>query len=260
MTDSVLIQKYIDKYKLSAETQIYYTDGSKMENGESTGIGIVDQELEEGYQSSINPKCSIYTAELLGIEMALGLVLDKRVTEDILILTDSRSACETVKNNELSVYKHESTLRIREKVNLIQERNNKSNKVIIAWIPGHKNILGNEDEIAKEATTKKMDSRIKVPLGDWKSVNKEREWLRTVGAVEKIGALKGRKYFQEMFEKEKKKPWFYQWEEERGFITMINRLRANHMNVKESLHRKGYIEEGKCDCGGGTESVEHLIF
>lgn len=87
-----------------------------MEEGESTGVGIVRQELENGYQISINKKCSVFTAELLEIEMALGLVLDEGVTEDVLILTDSKSACKAIKNNEILVYKHELVLKIRKKI------------------------------------------------------------------------------------------------------------------------------------------------
>lgn len=105
-----------------------------------------------------------------------------------------------------------------------------------------------------------MDTRIKVSLGDWRGVNKEREWSRTMEIVKRIGVTKGRKYFKDMFQRKRKKPWFYEWEEERGSITMVNRLRANHMNVKESLHRKGYIDEIDCDCGAGVKSIQHLVF
>lgn len=63
-----------------------------------------------------------------------------------------------------------------------------------------------------------------------------------------------------MFRKDTRKPWFYEVKEERSYVTSVNRMRANHTNVKKSLQRKGYIEEVNCDCGAGIEDVEHLIF
>lgn len=52
-------------------------------------------------------------------DMALKIAIEERVTDDILILTDSRSAVESIQSNEMSVYKHEIALRIKEKVNQI---------------------------------------------------------------------------------------------------------------------------------------------
>lgn len=42
-------------------------------------------------------------------------------------------------------------------------------------MPGHSGIEGNEDAdgMAKEATRECKDERIKVPIGDWRSLNKE---------------------------------------------------------------------------------------
>lgn len=167
---------------------------------------------------------------------------------------------EAIVNNELSVYKSEVTMKIRDKITRIQEESDYKNRIVVAWIPG-KGIQGNEDadDIAKEATLDEelMDIRVKVPLGDWKCIIEEREWDRTTEQVERTGRVKGRTYFQNMFRKEKRKPWFHGLEEERGFVTTVNRMKANHINVKESLQRKGYIEEANCDC---VENLDHLIF
>lgn len=67
MDDKTLIKKFTNKYNLSDKTKIFYTDGSKTDIGSFTGIGIVRQDSEEGFQININKKCSVYTAELLGI-------------------------------------------------------------------------------------------------------------------------------------------------------------------------------------------------
>lgn len=264
ISDEDLISRILEKHEVKGETEILFTDGSKTEQGRSTGIGIIVKGEEEGFQLSINKRCSVYSAELLGIELALGIVKDRGTTGNVLILSDSKSAVETIGNNDLTVYKNEAALKIRKMIYNLQEegslKNNK--KIVIAWIPGHSGIIGNEDadEIAKEATMETMDDRIKVPLGDWRSINKETEIEKNNKSIEEIGRWKGKKYFDVMHSREGRKPWFNKMNEARSYVTMINRMRANHTNVRESLQRKGYIEENHCDCGAGIEDLEHLIF
>lgn len=39
---------------------------------------------------------------------------------------------------------------------------------------------------------------------------------------------------------------------------VINRLRANHYNLHESLERKGYIEKTERECGAVRQDVQHV--
>lgn len=97
MKDSELVQQFCDKYELSEFCNIIYTDRSKQKENRSVGVGIVI-ELQEAQSISIDKRCSIYTAELLAIEKALGYIEDKGCKEDVLILTDSQSACKDLLN------------------------------------------------------------------------------------------------------------------------------------------------------------------
>lgn len=47
---------------------------------------------------------------------------------------------------------------------------------------------------------------------------------------------------------------------ERGMCTMINRLRANHYNLNESLERKGYIQDPGCTCEARLQDIYHIVF
>lgn len=71
-------------------------------------------------------------------------------------------------------------------------------------------------------------------------------WERTKERIEAEGRYKGTKYFNEYYGKEKKKPWFNKINLPRGLVCMINRLRANHYNLNESLWRKEYIGNSRC--------------
>lgn len=48
--------------------------------------------------------------------------------------------------------------------------------------------------------------------------------------------------------------------EERRFITFINRIRANHYNLNASLARKEYVTNEKCDCDYEREDIDHVIW
>lgn len=80
-----LIQKFREKYKLEKDTYVTYTDASKMITGKSVGIEVVIGEEETAYKMSINPKCSVFTGEIIGIENALYNIVDKNIDRDILI-------------------------------------------------------------------------------------------------------------------------------------------------------------------------------
>lgn len=47
----------------------------------------------------------------------------------------------------------------------------------------------------------------------------------------------------------------------RKYTVSINRLRANHYNLKNSLWRKGYIDHPLCNCGNTTrKDIDHTTF
>lgn len=82
--------------------------------------------------------------------------------------------------------------------------------------------------MAKEATEKIADIRIKVPCKDWHFKFKEEMKLRTKRRIEAEGKSKGKKFYELYYNENKKSTWFKKLDIERGLCTMINRLRANH--------------------------------
>lgn len=106
MSDEEFIKRFKEKYKLKDNVGIIYTDASKIKENISTGIGIVIDGEEIGYNSSIDIKCSVFTGELIAIEKALGYILENDWDKDVLILSDSQAA---IKNCKLSFYKSETT-------------------------------------------------------------------------------------------------------------------------------------------------------
>lgn len=91
-----------------------YTNASKMEGGKSVGIGVVVGKEEIAYELSINPKYTVFSGELIAIENSLYNIFDKNVDKDVLILTDSRSSVEAIKNNKMSAHTAKATLNIKD--------------------------------------------------------------------------------------------------------------------------------------------------
>ncbi|KYN36536.1 hypothetical protein ALC56_09107 [Trachymyrmex septentrionalis] len=69
-----------------------------------------------------------------------------------------------------------------------------------------------------------------------------------------------RQYFTRYYRKMRKKSWFYKMSRERYYVTLINKLRANHFNLNKSLARKGIIESARCECSNDSESLEHYLW
>lgn len=125
-------------------TGIIYTDGSKKKNtGQSTGAAFIFEEEEQGFYLSINRRSTIFIAEVVAITKGIQKYEEKDTKKDnILILTDSMSAIKNIENNEITTYKNTYIMEARKRIYEIKKRKNR--KVILAWIPAHIGITGNE--------------------------------------------------------------------------------------------------------------------
>ncbi|XP_071634789.1 uncharacterized protein [Temnothorax longispinosus] len=258
--DAQLIEKIKNTHGLEEGFTIIYTDGSKKKGGKSLGASVVIEEQEEAYNISISKNCSTFTAEAIAIKAALEIMeneADNR-PRDIAILSDAKAVLLAINNNHLSVYKNRYISEIRERhYRLCKE---KKKRIFYVWIPSHVGISGNEaaDKLAKEATEEEEDEFIEVPFMDLRQGFRQEIWNKTQDSITKDASYKGIYYFQNFYKRKRKKPWFHGMNEERYFITLINRLRSNHYNVNEA--RKGYIEDARCDCGKECESIDHVLW
>lgn len=85
----------------------------------------------------------IFIAEVVAITKGIQKYEEKDTKKDnILILTDSMSAIKNIENNEITTYKNTYIMEARKRIYEIKKRKNR--KVILAWIPAHIGITGNE--------------------------------------------------------------------------------------------------------------------
>ena len=139
-----------------------------------TGAGSVA--YIDGYNSSpilskkgVSPISNNYTGALVGIPIGLAFLseLDSIQNRHIHIITDCQPAIKTAFGNQLPKNKIDIVFDIKSSLGKIT----KGNKIDVHWVPGHKEIKGNElaDEQAKEAASEMSKPDVTVePIFDKK--------------------------------------------------------------------------------------------
>ena len=127
---------------------LLYTDGSKI--GENVAAGYCQVSTQGKYVQaknfSLGQKLEIMDAELIAAYQALKCLRTGPQGEDIHIFIDSQAALKRLQKISLT-----GGQRICYKITELCKQLAKQNKVSISWVPGHREIQGNEhaDRLAK---------------------------------------------------------------------------------------------------------------
>jgi len=140
---------------LSTQTKsrnaILYTDGSKLEENLGAGLCYMYKDITHQQSWNLGTTMEVYDAELFGIAQSLkfGLkeVLKHQRISDIWIFSDNQAAIQRIQTTNQGSGQH-LAIKCQESLQKLIEK-----KVTphIHWVPGHKDIKGNElaDEAAK---------------------------------------------------------------------------------------------------------------
>ncbi|XP_078051691.1 uncharacterized protein LOC144477826 [Augochlora pura] len=213
--------------------------------------------MEESNRSELENN----STEILYNNTTIGTNRNKQV----IILTDSLSVIQNIEKVQTSKnigrWTNPWIIKIIETAEKIS-----NSKIHIGWIAAHTGILGNEiaDEEAKKATSLNTPNIKELSMQEIVNIKKNKTREEWYNKLETTGRDKGSLYFHTIWKekrKHKEKPWFFNNTKlNRREICILNRIRANHNLLKESLFRKHIIDSSACDCGGGEESVDHVIF
>lgn len=146
------------------ETAIY-TDGSKMSEGTGAGVYSSYWGFSESYR--LPDECSVFQAELTAVfQAALLVAVSDESNKDITIYTDSQAA---IKALESPVTNSKLVQLCKDKLKEISGRH----RVILCWVPGHRDIPGNEraDELARRGSmldASEAMTFVGIPLGTLK--------------------------------------------------------------------------------------------
>ena len=210
----------------------------------------------------------MYSAETTAFELAADIALASPPSyTKCVIYADSKAAIQGINNPN----KQSGQGVLISAVNKIQALVDMRNMVIeIKWIPGHKDIDGNEeaDKAAKEAAKSKGENAdilrsTHKPLKSARSVNIKREttndwnmsWqsqtpghdakqLRRI--TSKPNVVKGTKLYKSVKTQHQ--------------ASQLARLRTGHCSLNQYLHRIGHEESPTCECGSGAiENAQHYL-
>lgn len=131
-------------YTIQKGTLIFYTDGSKTNEG--TGAGVFGPRVK--YSESLGMYPNICQAELHAIERCAAINLNRGYNNKrIAILSDSQAA---IKALSAYVFKSKLAWECCERLNELGSRN----EVSLYWVPGHRDIFGNDaaDSLARKGS------------------------------------------------------------------------------------------------------------
>ena len=234
-----------------------FTDASKTLPNGHVGAAFYCPSTSHSAYFRLPKEASVFTGECRAIVEALKYASQKNIPK-LLILSDSLSSLQSLLANPFRSPPSVLSLQIKQ-LTLDLERS--GSDVVLAWIPGHSGIIGNEIADAKARfaavsgdpcySQNFIDdllplARVRV-VSDW-----QRVW-------EISSRITGAGYFR-IQPAIPSKPWFSKFVFTKRETSVVSRMRIGHCCTPVHLARLRLRDSPVCDCGLGDGDLNHLIF
>ncbi|XP_070152080.1 uncharacterized protein [Polyergus mexicanus] len=236
----------------------FYTDASKVDENNHVGFAIYLPTLNLQLLFRTYSYASIFSAEAYAILQTLAYILENSIPRSV-IFTDSLSVTQALSSFNFGHSYSHIIHAIRSKIHVAYST---GFQVIIAWIPSHSGILGNEmaDLLAKNATTKGTWYTGLLPFSDFFSVVRKNLINDMTDLLKKQARYKGINYFRS-FDEFRPRPWFYEMENfNRESITTCCRIRSGQYALNSSLFRCNLISQSSYSCGALTQDINYILW
>ncbi|CAK1597701.1 unnamed protein product [Parnassius mnemosyne] len=238
---------------------IMYTDASKLSDEGLVGSAVWIPKYKIILNFNSPPDSSVFTGESLAILEAV-LYAESHNLERTLIFSDSLICLQSIASSPFhSKIRYPLILNIRKS---LFNCHKKGLKIVLAWIPSHCGIQGNDiaDHLAKEAA--KSGSLPKQCLYTYDLLPKAgSSLLSTWQSIWHQSKLLKYKHYSKVQINIPSKPWFFQYRHFNKSITStVCRLRFGHACTPVHLAKLRIRDSSICECGLDEGSVNHLFF
>lgn len=234
----------------------FFTDGSRDHVSETVGAAFFSPELNITNLLSLNKYTSIFTAECIAIRGAVDYA-SRLSYDNVFIYSDCLSALYSLASCSFKTTTNLFILEIKE---IFYKCTQHSIRFFFFWIPAHIGITPNKkvDKLAKEASRLDITSDL-VPYTDLTSNFRTLAIAESNNQLLKQAKHKETKYFNHFYFSNSH-PWYYGKPFQREFISLVNRLRANHYQLAASLFRINLAPSPECQCGYPEQDPNHIIW
>jgi len=223
----------------------FFTDASKTKSYPHSGAAYYSPDIPIQRKYKLDGYFSIFSAECIAIICAINCILERGIRK-ASIFTDSRSVVKTVSNSTLD---KDLTYLILVLKNKLKSAFLQDIDIVLIWIPFHVGILGNEtaDFLAGEAARHSEAINYLPPHTDFYSVVRKKNHETVERYLPAQAEIRGAQYF-DLYPTFAKRPWFAGLNLSRPEVATICRIRSNHYNLNNSLHRCSFIGRPDCPC------------
>lgn len=241
--------------KLKSYTFVF-TDASKKDN--RTGFGIHIPQINLNFSSRLPSEICISTAETIAIKEAILLAMRRNLNK-IVIFSDSLSSINKITNIKIDPTSDYFSIAVRNLI--IHERKTNNREILLAWIPGHSGIQGNEtvDKLANVGRDLNVPLKAKIHMQDIRNIINKKVYEEFKNNWKLTTEKKGKSYSKIQKDFPGKKWFNSNTFIDRRHITTFIRMRSGHCLTGQHLFRIGVKTSPQCECGM-LEDLNHLLF
>lgn len=237
-----------------------FTDASKLSSDSDVGSAVWIPAARISLTFKSPPYSSVFTGESIALLEAI-LFIKSHNLHNSIIFTDSKSCLQALLSNPFhSIARFPVILSIKQ---YLFECHNLGLNIVLAWIPGHSGIPGNEtvDSCAKMASRIRSLEHYNIYSHDLCLLPKSQlldHWL--LKYWESSQKHKG-KYYGDIQPDIPKIPWFFKYRTANKRTTSsICRLRLGHACTPVHLAKLRIRDNSICECGLDEGDVNHIFF
>lgn len=233
---------------------LFFSDASKS-NGDFVGAAFIHLDSNCVMQHKLPVEASVFTGECVAILSCLSFIIEHNITHSV-IFSDCLSALQAVSSNPFrNCVRNFIVCKIKK---LLFSCHCSNLRVVLAWVPGHIGIVGNEraDVLAKSALSvgnlmyyiNYSQDILCVPSNLLQS-----DWNRHWEVFKyKYSLIQPRVV---------PRPWFFKFRSfSKSVTSVLIRLRLGHVCSPVQLFKFKIYNSPICPCGVDVGSLNHIFF